>query len=53
MIVFILLPVCITIAAGTEEGRRHIVPDQYDTIQKAIDIADSGDTIYIKAGLYT
>jgi hypothetical protein len=29
-----------------------IVPDRYSTIQKAIDAADSGDTVEIKPGLY-
>ncbi|MGQ9469197.1 MAG: right-handed parallel beta-helix repeat-containing protein, partial [Nitrososphaerales archaeon] len=28
------------------------VPDDYSTIQKAIDIATAGDTIYVKAGIY-
>jgi len=29
------------------------VPDDYTTIQAAIDAADSGDTVYIKVGRYT
>jgi len=29
-----------------------VVPDDYSTIQKAVDAANPGDTIYIKSGLY-
>lgn len=33
-------------------GRTIIVPDEYPTIQKAIDEATDGDTVVVKAGIY-
>ena len=34
-------------------GRTYIVPDQYSTIQTAIDAAEPGGTVLVKAGIYT
>lgn len=36
----------------TQGSRIIIVPDDYSTIQKAINVASSGDTIYVRAGIY-
>jgi parallel beta-helix repeat protein len=39
--------------AATKSGTSRLtVPDQYKTIQEAINAANSGDTIYVKAGIY-
>jgi parallel beta-helix repeat protein len=37
---------------ATEHPKTIIVPDQYTSIQEAINSANSGDTIFIKNGLY-
>ena len=34
------------------EPRTIVVPDEYSTIQEAIDVADDGDTVFVKKGTY-
>ncbi|MDG6221708.1 MAG: NosD domain-containing protein [Candidatus Bathyarchaeota archaeon] len=54
IVVFVLLLSTITTtAAGANSSPKTItVPDDYKTIQEAIDAANSGDTIAVKAGIY-
>jgi parallel beta-helix repeat protein len=39
-------------AALPLQAQQHIVPDSYATIQAAIDVAASGDTVLVRAGSY-
>ncbi len=52
----LLLTGMLTLAFGNQtvnaEPRTIIVPDDYQTIQEAINQASGGDTIYVKAGTY-
>ncbi len=34
------------------ESRMIVVPDDYSTIQEAVDNADEGDTVFVKKGIY-
>jgi parallel beta-helix repeat protein len=54
IVLFVLLLSTITIAtAGASSSPKTItVPDDYETIQEAINAANSGDTIAVKAGTY-
>ncbi len=35
-----------------EKSSTIIVPDDYPTIQEAVDAADTGDTVFVRAGIY-
>jgi len=51
-----LLFACITILpfnVREAEATTIIVPDNYPTIQQAVDAAKSGDTVLVRAGVYT
>ncbi len=59
MAAIISLAVLISIVAGVQvvkiakaEPRTIIVPDDYSTIQSAINAANSGDTVFVKSGIY-
>src|SRR5262245_42495009 len=41
-----------TTAAGLDEATTRRVPDEYPTIQEAVDTADPGDLVLIDAGTY-
>ena len=40
------------LVAGTAAAATIVVPDDYATVQEAVDAANPGDTVYIRAGLY-
>lgn len=46
----------LTLAFGIQQAKSEfstiVVPDDYATIQKAVDAANLGDTIYVRAGIY-
>ena len=42
-----------SLSYSTMEGKTIWVPDNYTTIQEAINNATSGDTIFVKAGIYS
>ena len=39
-------------SADSEKGRTLVVPDEYKTIHTAMKAAESGDTVFVKAGIY-
>ncbi|MEZ0345207.1 MAG: NosD domain-containing protein [Infirmifilum sp.] len=49
VLVLLLQALQVHVARG---GRAIVVPDDYPTIQKAVDAAAPGDTVYVKAGRY-
>jgi nitrous oxidase accessory protein len=52
VIVFLITPSIIASVSVKATSKTIIVPDNYSTIQEAIDNASEGDTIYIKKGVY-
>jgi parallel beta-helix repeat protein len=48
-----MLTLAFNIQPVKSEPRTIIVPDEYPTIQEAINAANPGDTIYVKAGIYS
>jgi len=55
---FLLLIICIAVISVLEigivkaESKTIVVPDEYSTIQEAINAANEGDTIFVKKGIY-
>lgn len=41
-----------TFEIKTVRARTIVVPDDYSTIQQAVDVAVNGDTVFVKAGTY-
>ncbi|MDG6222261.1 MAG: hypothetical protein IAX21_10940 [Candidatus Bathyarchaeota archaeon] len=41
------------IGAVTAKSNTYYVPDDFSTIQEAVDTASDGDTVFVKSGTYT
>jgi len=53
LVLLLLAASCMALSGASQAGSRTIiVPDEYPTIQQAIDNAVEGDTIYVKKGVY-
>lgn len=48
----VMLALAMLAFAGCASAKTVIVPDDYDTIQGAVDATSPGDTIYVRSGLY-
>lgn len=51
-IVFLTTSNIVTYLPVKAETKTIVVPDDYSTIQEAIDIASAGDTVFVKKGIY-
>jgi len=47
-----MFSLAVSIQSVESESRTIIVPDDYPTIQAAVDVARSGDVIYVRSGIY-
>ena len=51
-LLFMTLVSCQNIKHANAESRTIVVPDDYTSIQEAIDNANEGDMVFVKAGIY-